>query len=190
MSNDFCVIDVETTGFSPRLGDRVVEVAAVRMSRNGAVLDEWSTLVNPGRDVGAIHVHGITAGEVLDAPTFREVAGDLVERLDGAVFVAHNLRFDWGGRPLPAHPPEQNGRRRGGGPGAVPQSTAFLHHRPLQQRRVATPAPLQGGPPTDRRRSDGVGGQRGMDTRTRGPGQPCVGLPRRAGTRRPASRRW
>lgn len=96
MHSEFCVIDVETTGFSPRLGDRVVEVAAVRMLGDGTVLDQWSTLVNPERDIGATHIHGITAGEVLDAPQFGQVAGDLLERLDGAVFVAHNLRFDWG----------------------------------------------------------------------------------------------
>lgn len=96
MHNEFCVIDVETTGFSPRLGDRVIEVAAVRLLGDGTVLDEWSTLVNPERDIGATHIHGITAGEVLDAPQFGQVAGDLLERLDGAVFVAHNLRFDWG----------------------------------------------------------------------------------------------
>jgi ATP-dependent Lhr-like helicase len=111
--SEFCVIDVETTGFSPRLGDRVVEVAAVRINGYGAVLDEWSTLVNPGRDIGATHVHGITAGDVLDAPPFSEIAGDLLARLDGAVFVAHNLRFDWGfvssefaraGAELPAWP--------------------------------------------------------------------------------------
>ncbi len=96
MDSEFCVIDVETTGFSPRLGDRVLEVAAVRMCGDGTVLDKWSTLVNPGRDIGATHIHGITAGEVLDAPQFGQVAGDLLERLDGAVFVAHNLRFDWG----------------------------------------------------------------------------------------------
>jgi len=93
---DFCVVDVETTGFSPRLGDRVVEVAAVRMRGDGTVQHEWSTLVNPRRDLGATHVHGITAGDVLDAPGFDEIAGDLLELLDGAVLAAHNLRFDWG----------------------------------------------------------------------------------------------
>lgn len=75
MDSEFCVIDVETTGFSPRLGDRVLEVAAVRMRGDGTVLDTWSALVNPGRDIGATHVHGITAGEVLDAPQFGQVAG-------------------------------------------------------------------------------------------------------------------
>lgn len=92
---EFCVVDVETTGFSPRLGDRVIEVAAVRMRGNGVVIDEWVTLVNPNRDLGATDIHGISAGDVLAAPQFAEVAGDLLRLLDGAVIVAHNLRFDW-----------------------------------------------------------------------------------------------
>jgi len=90
----FCVFDLETTGFSPRLGDRVVEIATVVVRGNGDVIDEWSTLVNPERDIGATHIHGITAGDVIDAPTFAEIAGDLLERVEGAVLTAHNARFD------------------------------------------------------------------------------------------------
>jgi ATP-dependent Lhr-like helicase len=93
---EFCVVDVETTGFSPRLGDRVIEVATVRMTAGGTVLDEWATLVNPVRDIGPTSVHGISAGECLDAPMFGEIAGDVLDRLDGAVVAAHNHRFDWG----------------------------------------------------------------------------------------------
>lgn len=92
---EFCVIDLETTGFSPRLGDRVIEVAAVRMRADGSRLAEWTTLVNPQRDIGPSHIHGVTASDVLEAPTFADVAGDLLALIDGAVVVAHNLRFDW-----------------------------------------------------------------------------------------------
>lgn len=110
---EFCVVDVETTGFSPRLGDRVLELAAVRVRSDGELIDEWTTLVNPLRDVGPTRIHGITAGEVLEAPAFGEIAGDLLDRIDGAVVVAHNLRFDWSflvdeyerlGAALPAFP--------------------------------------------------------------------------------------
>jgi len=111
--HEFCVVDVETTGFSPRLGDRIVEIAAVRMREDGTVIDEWATLVNPARDIGATHIHGITATDVVGAPEFADVAGDLLELLDGAVLTAHNLRFDRGflsaeyqrsGHPLPDMP--------------------------------------------------------------------------------------
>ena len=91
---EFCVLDVETTGFSPRLGDRVVEIAMVRMRGDGTVVSEWSTLIDPGRDVGATHVHGITATDVVGAPGFAEVVGDILYLMSDAVLVAHNFRFD------------------------------------------------------------------------------------------------
>lgn len=91
---DLAVVDVETTGFSPRLHDRVIEIAVVRLSASGERLDEYETLVNPERDVGPTHVHGISAHDICDAPTFSEIAGDVAVRLQGAVFVAHNAEFD------------------------------------------------------------------------------------------------
>jgi DNA polymerase-3 subunit epsilon len=90
----FAVVDLETTGFSPRLHDRVIEVAVVRVSAPGGPAGEYTTLVNPGRDVGPTHVHGITATDIREAPRFEEIAGDVGRLLDGAVLVAHNLRFD------------------------------------------------------------------------------------------------
>ncbi len=94
LDQEYCVVDLETTGFSPRLGDRIVEIAAVRMRGDGTVLSEWSTLVNPLRDIGATHVHGITPADLADAPVFEEVVGDALQELHGAVLVAHNLSFD------------------------------------------------------------------------------------------------
>ncbi len=89
----FAVLDVETTGVLPRT-DRVVEVAVVRMDASGRQLDEFATLVNPERDVGDTYLHGISATDVMSAPTFREVLGDVVALLSGAVVVGHNVRFD------------------------------------------------------------------------------------------------
>ena len=90
----FAVLDVETTGFNAAGADRVVEVGIVRMTLDGEVEDEFVTLVNPGRDVGPTDVHGITASDVVHAPPFAEVAGDIALRLSGAVIAGHNLRFD------------------------------------------------------------------------------------------------
>jgi DNA polymerase III epsilon subunit-like protein len=87
-----CLIDVETTGFSPLRGDRIVEIAVVRLSAGRTT--EYVTLVNPLRDVGPTHIHGLTDDDVADAPMFQEIVGDLLEVLDGAVMVAHNVRFD------------------------------------------------------------------------------------------------
>lgn len=88
----FAVIDTETTGLGTL--DRVVELAIVTLDGGGEVIDEWATLLNPGRDVGPTDVHRISASAVLGAPRFDQVIGDVIERLHGAVVVAHNLPFD------------------------------------------------------------------------------------------------
>ncbi|MCH7702201.1 MAG: hypothetical protein IID37_10980, partial [Planctomycetes bacterium] len=46
------------------------------------------------RDIGPTHIHGLTARDVKEAPQFAEIAGDVVSRIAGAVFVAHNACFD------------------------------------------------------------------------------------------------
>ena len=92
----FAVLDLETTGFSPWLGDRVVEVAVVRTAPDGTVESSWTTLLNPERDVGPTRVHGLREADVADAPRFLDEAGDIAARLDGAIVVAHNARFDLG----------------------------------------------------------------------------------------------
>ncbi len=91
---EFAVVDVETTGFSPAKNDRVVEIAIVRLDNRGRVLDEYVTLVNPRRDAGPTHIHGISARQLRLAPEFTDVVGDVLQRLAGAVFTAHNVRFD------------------------------------------------------------------------------------------------
>lgn len=88
----FAVVDVETTGFSPLNGDRIVEVAVVRLGPE--TTEEYVTLINPMRQIGPEHIHGLTAADVAEAPMFNEIAGDLLEVLAGAVMVAHNVRFD------------------------------------------------------------------------------------------------
>lgn len=89
----FAVVDVETTGFAAGR-DRIIEIAVVHLSPTGAITDEWCTLLNPHRDLGPQHIHGITTREVLPAPAFADIAGDLLARLSGRVLVAHNLSFD------------------------------------------------------------------------------------------------
>ncbi len=90
----FAVIDVETTGLFPGRHDRVVELAVVHTDEFGVVTGHWETLLNPGRDLGPQHIHGIRAADVLDAPTIEQVAADVVTLIDGRVPVAHNASFD------------------------------------------------------------------------------------------------
>lgn len=95
MSAGYAVVDVETTGlFAGRWHNRVVEIGLVQVGRDGVVTDEWCTLVNPERDLGPQHIHGVRAGDARLAPTFADIAGDLAVRLAGRVVVAHNLGFD------------------------------------------------------------------------------------------------
>jgi DNA polymerase-3 subunit epsilon len=91
----FVVVDVETTGLFPNNTDRIVEFAAIQMLGNGEILNSYVTLVNPNRDLGATHIHGITAREVKGAPSFKDIAGDVLAFLAGDVFVAHNVSFDY-----------------------------------------------------------------------------------------------
>jgi DNA polymerase III subunit epsilon len=89
----FAVVDVETTGLYPST-DRVVEVAIVHVSAEGQTTAEFSTLINPGRDVGPTRIHGISAQDILHAPSFSQAAATLWRMLDGRVLVAHNVPFD------------------------------------------------------------------------------------------------
>lgn len=90
----YTVSDVETTGLSPERQDRVVELGVVYVSDEGEIQDSWSTLVNPGRDVGPTRIHGITATDVLNAPTFADLAPYVVRAVAGRTIVAHNAPFD------------------------------------------------------------------------------------------------
>ncbi|GAB78768.1 DNA polymerase III, epsilon subunit [Austwickia chelonae] len=91
----YAVVDLETTGLSPRRGDRIVEIAIARVDRYGNIEDEFATLIRPDdRDTGPVFVHGITRDAVARAPRFAEVADDVLARLDGAVVVAHNASFE------------------------------------------------------------------------------------------------
>lgn len=89
----FLVFDVETTGLSPAT-NRILEIGVIRVDPLGKPLGYWSSLVNPQGPVGATHIHGIRESDVVDAPTFDELVGDLLPKLHGQVLVAHNASFD------------------------------------------------------------------------------------------------
>lgn len=93
-SAPLAAVDLETTGIYAEGHERIVEVGIVRMNASGEVEDEFSTLVNAQRDVGRTDIHGIRASDLVHAPVFEEIAGDIGARLEGAILVGHNLRFD------------------------------------------------------------------------------------------------
>jgi DNA polymerase-3 subunit epsilon len=90
----YAVVDTETTGLLTGYRHRIAEIAVIHLDPAGAVTAEWSTLVNPDRDLGPQAIHGIRAAEVRRAPRFEQIAGDVIERLRGRVVVAHNWPFD------------------------------------------------------------------------------------------------
>lgn len=93
----FAVVDVETTGMRAGASDRITEIAVVVVhgGRREVVFD---SLVNPGRPIppAICAITNITNDMVQHAPTFAEVADQVLAALAGRVFVAHNARFDWG----------------------------------------------------------------------------------------------
>ncbi len=93
----YAVVDVETTGGSYGRGHRMTEIAIYQV-QGGVVEDGYRSLVNPGRNIPR-HIAvltGISNDMVSSAPFFDQIAADVLERLEGRVFVAHNARFDWG----------------------------------------------------------------------------------------------
>jgi DNA polymerase-3 subunit epsilon len=94
MNAGFAVVDVETTGLFPG-SHRIAEIAVVHVEPDGTVSNRWETLVNPQRDLGPQHIHGIRAADILHAPVFGDIAHDVVELLAGRVLVAHNVHFDY-----------------------------------------------------------------------------------------------
>ncbi|MGW6693093.1 TerD family protein [Rhodococcus sp. NPDC054953] len=89
------VVDTETSGMHAA-SHRVLSVAAVVLREDGSVEREFSTLLNPGVDPGAVDIHGLTAGRLAGAPQFGEIAAELAELLAGRTMVAHNASFDYG----------------------------------------------------------------------------------------------
>lgn len=93
--SSFAVVDVETTGFSPKHHHRILEIGIVKVNASGDVIGEFDTLVNPKREVGPTDIHGLRPRDLIDAPTFAEIVGDVFHYLLDSVFVAHNVEFDW-----------------------------------------------------------------------------------------------
>jgi DNA polymerase-3 subunit epsilon len=105
----YVIFDVETTGSAAGKGGAITEFGALKLVR-GEVVDQFSTLVNPGRPIDpfVVRLTGITDRMVSDAPSISEVMPSFEEFVEGCVLVGHNVHFDCsfvtaarGGSPLP-----------------------------------------------------------------------------------------
>lgn len=91
----YAVFDCETTGTDPAR-DEIVSLAVMRLDADGREAQRFTSLVRPSQSIPAeaSAVHGIADDDVVGAPSFGEIAGRVLELLDGAVLVAHNAAFD------------------------------------------------------------------------------------------------
>src|SRR5438874_13300947 len=91
----FAIVDVETSGSSP-LSERVIEIGILRIE-NGECVESFQTLINPQGHVPEwiTGLTGITPESLHIAPTFEDCIDTIERLLSGAIFVAHNVRFDY-----------------------------------------------------------------------------------------------
>ncbi len=92
----FVVVDIETTGGSPK-ESKITEIAMYK--HDGVqIIDQYESLVNPLIPIPEfiVRLTGISDQMVQDAPEFHEIAKDIIQFMEGCSFVAHNVAFDYG----------------------------------------------------------------------------------------------
>ena len=96
LDTTYCVLDLETTGFSPRL-EKITEIGVMKY-QDGKVVDKFSCFVNPEKSIPprVVGVTGITDDMVRDAETIDKVFPKLLDFIKDSVLVAHNAEFDVG----------------------------------------------------------------------------------------------
>ncbi|SDH41976.1 ATP-dependent DNA helicase DinG [Alteribacillus bidgolensis] len=95
MSEKYVVIDTETTGNAPKKGDKIIQIGAAVIEDN-QVKQTFSTFVRPFQHIPVFikQLTGISNEDVKNAPSFSEIAPELLELLENAYFIAHNVPFD------------------------------------------------------------------------------------------------
>ena len=89
------ILDFETTGLSPAMGDRAIEIGAVCIE-DGEIKGRFQELMNPGRPIDSFieDYTGITNEMLKDAPSCEEVMHKFADFISGYNLVAHNASFD------------------------------------------------------------------------------------------------
>lgn len=94
LDGPYAIIDLETSGFNPP-ESRILEIAILKIDKDGKELDRFETLINPETDnVGRTDIHGIDLRMLKEAPTFHEASGRILELIENSIIVAHNARFE------------------------------------------------------------------------------------------------
>ena len=93
----FTVFDVETTGLDPRRGDKIIEIAGIRIE-NGVIQESktYTQFVNPERTIPweAKRVNNIEDEDVANAPTIEQVLPEFLAFANDSILVAQNASFD------------------------------------------------------------------------------------------------
>jgi len=92
------ILDTETTGLDPKLGHRIIEIAAVEIVDRRLTGNHFHRYINAERasDEGALQVHGLTEEFLRDKPKFGDIAKEFLEFTGGTELVIHNAAFDCG----------------------------------------------------------------------------------------------
>ncbi|QDH12920.1 DNA polymerase III subunit epsilon [Formicincola oecophyllae] len=93
------IFDTETTGFDPDDGDRVIEIAALKLNEDDMPLEgaTFHVVIDPERDVPAesTRIHGFRTEDVRGKPLFADIAQSFVDFVGDAKLIAHNASFDF-----------------------------------------------------------------------------------------------
>ncbi|WJG08073.1 3'-5' exonuclease [Aliiglaciecola sp. LCG003] len=94
-ADSLVVLDFETTGLSPDMGDRAIEIGAVRLEK-GEVVERFQALMNPGKRISAFieDYTGITNQMLSQAAPCDEVTDEFASFMGDSNLVAHNASFD------------------------------------------------------------------------------------------------
>jgi len=90
------LLDTETTGLDPKMGHRIIEIAAVEVVNRRLTGRHLHFRLDPERDIdfAATEVHGLTRDDLRGKPRFRDVAGEFVDFSRGCEWIIHNAAFD------------------------------------------------------------------------------------------------
>ena len=91
-------LDTETTGFDPRIGDRIVEIGCIELENHIPTGRSFQQYVNPERDmpVSAFEVHGLSEAFLSKYPVFADIVDSFLEFVGNSPLIIHNAIFDLG----------------------------------------------------------------------------------------------
>lgn len=93
-AEEYIVTDIETTGGSAVRGDKIIEIAALKI-RNGKQVDLFHRFINPEKPIKNSHIHGITDARVKHEQTIKPVIHEFKDFSGELPIVSHHISFDW-----------------------------------------------------------------------------------------------